>query len=62
MSGLTEDAANNPLLSITSHLCKFETPTSTKLVFEDIFLGPFNERATDVLQVATKQEKPSWGP
>jgi len=61
MSGLTEDAANNPLLSITSHLCKFETPTSTKLVFEDIFLGPFNERATDVLQVATKQREALMG-
>ena len=61
MSALTEDAENNPLLSITSHLCKFETPTSTKLVFEDIFLGPFNERATDVLQVATKQREALMG-
>ena len=56
-----KNSANNPLLNITSHICKFETPTSTKLVFEDIFLGPFNEKATDVLQVATKQRDALMG-
>ena len=56
MTGLTKDC-QEAIVRVMSHICKFSTPLSHKIVYEDIFKGPFNEKTTDMLEIASKQRE-----